>query len=176
MTRFEENTKLCLVNNNALVVDRNVPGFACELCWVRLSPLQLWWQLLCITLSMGPEKTEEIWSWLFFTTWFPWILNFIIKFNNAVNSTLAALDSNLVAYLGLRKYSPSFICTSAACSSRLSWWAVLGWRLKMYGSSWWISLLDNKRCDWFKTLKCENFDACEIWQAYKHSSRPLIFW
>jgi len=68
------------------------------------------------------EKTEEVWSWLFFTTWFSWILNFIIKFNNAFTSTLAilaALDSNLVANLGLRKYSPSFICTS-----RLSWWAV----------------------------------------------------
>ena len=26
------------------------------------------------------EKTEEIWSWLFFTTWFSWILNFIIRF------------------------------------------------------------------------------------------------
>ena len=68
------------------------------------------------------EKTEEIWSWLFFTTWFSWILNFIIKFNNVFTSTLAilaALDSNLVANLGLRKYSPSFICTS-----RLSWWAV----------------------------------------------------
>jgi len=32
---------------------------------------------------------------------------------------LAALDSNVVANLGLRKYSPSFICTSAACNSRL---------------------------------------------------------
>ena len=54
--------------------------------------------------------------------WFSWILNFIIKFNNAFTSPLAilaALDSNLVARLGLRKYSPSFICTS-----RLSWWAV----------------------------------------------------
>ena len=73
------------------------------------------------------EKTEEIWSSLFFTTWFSWILNFIIKFNNAFSSTLAilaALDSNLVANLRLRKYSPSFICTSAACSSRLNWWAV----------------------------------------------------
>ena len=65
------------------------------------------------------EKTEEIWSWLFFTTWFSWILNFIIKFNSAFPSTLATLDSNLVANLGLRKYSPLFICTS-----RLSWWAV----------------------------------------------------
>jgi len=45
----------------------------------------------------------------------------------------------------------------------------------MYGSSWWIAFLDNKRCDWFKTLKCENFDAWEIWQAYKHSIRPFIF-
>jgi len=26
--------------------------------------------------------------------------------------------------------------------------------------------LDNKRCDWFKTLKYENFEAREIWQAY----------
>jgi len=26
--------------------------------------------------------------------------------------------------LALRKYSSSFICTSAACNSRLSWWAV----------------------------------------------------
>ena len=51
------------------------------------------------------------------------VLNFIIKFNNAFTSTLAilaALDSNLVANLGLRKYSPSFICTSAACNCRLS--------------------------------------------------------
>ena len=24
------------------------------------------------------EKMEEIWSWLFFTTWFSWILNFVI--------------------------------------------------------------------------------------------------
>jgi len=37
---------------------------------------------------------------------------------------LAALDSNLVAKLGLRKYSPSFICTSTACNSRRSWWAL----------------------------------------------------
>jgi len=40
-------------------------------------------------------------------------LNFIIRFNNAVTSILAilaALDLNLVANLGLRKYSPSFIC------------------------------------------------------------------
>ena len=66
---------------------------------------------------------EEIWSWLFCTTWISWILNFIIKFNNAFTSTLAILDSNLVANLGLRKYSPSFISTSAACNSRLSWWA-----------------------------------------------------
>jgi len=28
-------------NNNALVVGRNVPGFVCELCWVRLSHLPL---------------------------------------------------------------------------------------------------------------------------------------
>ena len=87
------------------------------------------------------EKTEEIWSWLFFTTWISWILNFIIKFNNALTSTLAilaALDSNLVANLGQRKYSPSFICTSAACNSRLSWCAFKGWRLKMHGSSWWM--------------------------------------
>ena len=68
---------------------------------------------------------------------FSWILNFIIYFNNAFTRTLAilaALDSNLVANLGLRKYSPSFICTSAACNSTLSWWAVWGWRLKMYGN------------------------------------------
>jgi len=46
-----------------------------------------------------------------------------LRFNNAFTSTLAilaALDSNLVANVGLRKYSPSFICTSAACSCRLS--------------------------------------------------------
>ena len=36
----------------------------------------------------------------------------------------------------------------------------------MYASSWWISFLDNKRCDWFKTLKYENLEAWEIWQAY----------
>jgi len=51
-----------------------------------------------------------------------------MKFNNAFTSTLAILatsGSNLVANLGLRKYSPSsFISTSAACNSRLSWWAV----------------------------------------------------
>jgi len=40
-----------------------------------------------------------------------------------LRAILAALDSNLVANLGLRKYSPSFICTSAACNSRLRWWA-----------------------------------------------------
>jgi len=41
----------------------------------------------------------------------------IFKFNNAFTSTLAilaALDSNLVANFELWKYSPSFICTSAA--------------------------------------------------------------
>ena len=58
-----------------------------------------------------------------FPTWFSWILNFIIKFNNALTSTLAilaALHSNLVANIGLRKFSPSsFVSTSAACSSRL---------------------------------------------------------
>jgi len=50
-------------------------------------------------------------------------IEFFIKFNNAFISTLAilaALDLNLVANLGLPKYSPSFICTSAACNSRLS--------------------------------------------------------
>ena len=58
-----------------------------------------------------------------FTTRISWVLNFILKFNNAFTSTLAilaALDSNLVAKLGLRKYSPSFICTSTACNSRRS--------------------------------------------------------
>ena len=89
---------------------------------------ETWWyirlsQSVFVTLTMYfYRKTEEIWSWLFFTTWFSWILNFIITFNNAFTSTLAilaALYSNLVANLGLRKYSPSFICTS-----RLSWWAV----------------------------------------------------
>ena len=72
------------------------------------------------------KKTEEIWSSLLFTSWFSWLLNFL-KFNNAFTSALAilaALDSNLVANLGLRKYIPSFICTSVACNSRLSWWAV----------------------------------------------------
>jgi len=42
------------------------------------------------------------------------ISNFLIKFNDAFTSTLAilaALDSNLVANLGLRKYSPSCICS-----------------------------------------------------------------
>jgi len=54
-------------------------------------------------------------------------IEFYKKVNNAFFSTLAilaTLDSNLVAPLGLRKYSPSFICISAACNSRLSWWAV----------------------------------------------------
>ena len=77
----------------------------------------LFWQLIF------KEKTKETWSWLFLTTWFSWILNFIIKFYNAFTSTLAilaALDSNLVANLGLRKYSPSFVCTTAACKSKLS--------------------------------------------------------
>ena len=37
------------------------------------------------------EKTEEIWSWLFLTSWISCILNFIIKFNNAFASTLAIL-------------------------------------------------------------------------------------
>jgi len=107
-----------------------------------------------------------------FSSWNSWIINFIIQFNYAFTSTLvilAALYSNLVANLGLRKYSPSFICTSAACNCRLSWWASYGWRLKMYGSSLWISVLDNTRCDWFKTLKYDKFEAWEIWQAYKHS-------
>jgi len=51
----------------------------------------------------------------------------MIKFNNVLTSSLAilaALDSNVVANLGLRKYSPSFICPRAACNSRLSWSAV----------------------------------------------------
>jgi len=49
-----------------------------------------------------------------------WILNFMIKFNNAFTSTLTVLDSNLVANLGQRRYSPSsFISTSAACNSKL---------------------------------------------------------
>jgi len=46
-----------------------------------------------------------------------------IKFNSAFASTLAilaALYSNLVANLRLRKYSPSFICNTAACKSKLS--------------------------------------------------------
>ena len=84
---------------------------------------ETWWYIrilqsvLLFWRWLFKEKTEEIWSWLFFTTWFSWILNFIIKFSNALTSTLAilaALDSNLVANLGLRKYSPSFIDTSLA--------------------------------------------------------------
>jgi len=75
-------------------------------CYIHLSKAcLLFWRWIF------KEKTEEIWSWLFFTTWFSWILNFIIKFINAFTSTLAilaALDSNLVANLGLRKYSHSF--------------------------------------------------------------------
>jgi len=63
MTRFEKNAKLCLVNNNALVVERNVLSLVCEWCWVRLPPLQLWWQTtlrqwLCVILSMGPVSSE----------------------------------------------------------------------------------------------------------------------
>ena len=52
------------------------------------------------------ENTEEIWSWLFFTTWICWILNFIIKFDNVLTSTSGILDSNPVANLGLRTYNP----------------------------------------------------------------------
>ena len=76
----------------------------------RKAFLIFWWWIF-------KEKTKEIWPWLFFTTWISW---------SAFASTLAilaALDSNLTANLGLRKYSPSFICTSAACDCRLSWWA-----------------------------------------------------
>jgi len=47
MTRFEQNAKLCHVYNSALVVERVVPSLVCEWCWVRLSPLQLWWQWWC---------------------------------------------------------------------------------------------------------------------------------
>ena len=50
-------------------------------------------------------------------------IEFYKRFNNAFTSTLAilaALNSNLVANLGLRKYSPSFICTNTACNCRLS--------------------------------------------------------
>jgi len=39
------------------------------------------------------EKTEEIWSWLFFTAWFSWILKFIIKLNNAFTSSTDYVDS-----------------------------------------------------------------------------------
>ena len=53
MTRFEYNAKLCHINNNILVVERNVPSLVCEWCWIRLSPLQLWWHWLCIILLMG---------------------------------------------------------------------------------------------------------------------------
>jgi len=55
------------------------------------------------------EKTEEVWSWLIFTTWLSWILNFTFKFNNAFTSTLAimaTLHSNLVASLGAAKTQP----------------------------------------------------------------------
>ena len=45
----------------------------------------------------------------------------------------------------------------------------------MYGSSWLISFLDNKRCDWFKTLKYENFEAREIWQAWNIQVDLLFF-
>jgi len=54
MTRFEWNARLCFINNNALVVDRNVPSLACEWWWIRLSPLQLWRQWLCVILLIGP--------------------------------------------------------------------------------------------------------------------------
>jgi len=62
---------------------------------------------------------EKILSWLFFTSWFSWILNFVIQFDIAFTSTLAilaALDTNLVDNLGLRKYSPSFICATVVYS------------------------------------------------------------
>jgi len=38
---------------SALVVERNVPSLVCEWCWVRLSPLQLWWQWLCVIWAGG---------------------------------------------------------------------------------------------------------------------------
>jgi len=25
-------------------------------------------------------------------------------------------------------------------------------------------------------LKCEDFEAREVWQTFQHSSRPLLFW
>jgi len=56
---------------------------------------------------------------------------------------LVALELHLVANRRLGKHSPSFICTTAACNSkRMSY--VWGWRLKLGGSSWWRSFLDNK--------------------------------
>ena len=41
MTWFEQNAKLCHINNNTLVVERNVPSLAYEWSWVRLSPTAL---------------------------------------------------------------------------------------------------------------------------------------
>jgi len=49
-----------------------------------------------------------------------WILYLSFTIFTCNLAILAALDSNLVANLGLRKYSPSFICTTAACKSKLS--------------------------------------------------------
>jgi len=51
------------------------------------------------------------------------MLNFIIRFNDAVTSKLAimaALDLNLVANLGLRKHSLSFICSLQQYAGELS--------------------------------------------------------
>jgi len=92
---------------------------------------ETWWyirlsQSVFVNLTMHlKQKTEEIWSWLFFTTWFSWILNFITKFNNACTSTLAilaTLDSNLVANLGLRKQQPFVYLQSAPVQlARVGW-------------------------------------------------------
>jgi len=39
------------------------------------------------------EKTEKVSSWLVFTAWISWILNFMIKFNNAATSSFGDIGS-----------------------------------------------------------------------------------
>jgi len=82
------------------------------------------------------EKTEEIWSSLFFTTWISWILNFIIKFNNQGRSQTFSFGGPLEGP-DLQQGELSMVCVGLQCSgmtSRGKFWGATRGQAKFWGA------------------------------------------
>ena len=125
----------------------------------------------CLIIWRWIKKNRRIWSSLFFTIWFSWILNFIIKCNNPFSSTLGILatsDSNLVDNHGLRKYSTALLRLPPPVQL-----ATVGWadELSRFGV-WRCTAVVGGYHSWttkdVTDLKHwnENFEAWKLWQAY----------